>query len=453
MLRLLFRLPWYGFVVAGLVLFALAGKVYVDVQADEAAKARALAAPPPAAVPLDRFDSDRDIHIAREVHVTAWVNVDHTYTLTEHHTGRGPDYDVVRRMFVLFGPDDSADSTVARAVMLLTENQVPDLADYAMANLALTTDGGVPEHPVFTLQGEATGLPTLHAMADEALDKQGLTKSPDFIFIDPWLNGRAAALAPTPGLAGEIGGAVSVLGLFSLLIAAVKFRRRNRKPVLAATPVLPRFATPAAAPVPMSPFGLMRHQAAGLSDQDTAQSGASNAAAQAVTPPEPAPRHDPLRWLTSWRAPALGVSCMILGTALGFTPLTWIGLVLILARFALGSLRKPLRGLMSVQAMAGLRPRATPPVADAPRAQVRATGLQAWIPFAVGCGVMLVAPLVIPGALPMPGLSDLFGVTSMPSGPQGAPTPGSIGQVLLSIIALGAGAYALQAYLRRRLAR
>jgi hypothetical protein len=202
----------------------------------------ALAAPQPTAVSLSAF-TKADIHPADEVHVIGQINTAYNYTLTEQHNG----YSVVRRMWVLFGPDDSADATIARAAILLPENQVDAFTDWALAGFVATTADSI----AFRIAGQVDPSPELYRMADEALGKEGLTKSPDFIFIAPWLAGRAAGLAPRTRSDGLVHAAIpGTPGLISLLLAWWRFRRRNDVQKVRPLPVAPVMPQAMAAPAP-----------------------------------------------------------------------------------------------------------------------------------------------------------------------------------------------------------
>jgi hypothetical protein len=232
---------WKGLSVLSVIFFGLAGFILQSGLQFEADKAAALQGQMPEVVPLDAFDATRDVHLAQEVHVRGQINPEYNYTLTEHHTGKGPDYDVVRRMFVLFGPADAADAKMARAVVLLREDQVDAFVSYTAENAVEFTDQGFS----FALNGAADTVPELEDMADDALAKEGLTKAPNFVFIEPWLHGRAAALAPKPDVPWGAAGMVSVPAAVFLLMAV--WRKRRGAYV---APVAPVLAAPAvAAPI------------------------------------------------------------------------------------------------------------------------------------------------------------------------------------------------------------
>jgi len=225
MFKIIFNSRWPVPFVLSLMAFALAAIVFFGASQDEADKARALKQGPPAAASLNTFDPKRDIHPMNEVTVTGWINADYNYQLTLTTKTKSSSYDTVRRMFVLFGPEDTAETKTARAVVLLPDADVDRFIDGLMTNTA----GFAAGNPVFSLNGTATTGADLGDMAADALRKQGLTKAPGFRFIKIWpVEGRAEALAPDPDQPLQLAAFPGVPGLILFLIAAIKFTRRNR---------------------------------------------------------------------------------------------------------------------------------------------------------------------------------------------------------------------------------
>jgi hypothetical protein len=151
------------------------------------------------------------VHLANEVHVTAWINTDHNYQLTKTRKGT----DTVRRMFVLFGPGDTPETKIARGIVVLH----PDEVDAFLAQVLTGADLSDPRLP-FVLLGRRASAPDLPDMVQDAFQERGLTKDADFLVIDPYLEGRAAALAPDPEApmraATLFGGFGAVFALFAL---------------------------------------------------------------------------------------------------------------------------------------------------------------------------------------------------------------------------------------------
>ena len=225
MFKIIYNSRWSVPFILSLMAFALAAIVFFGARQDEVDKALALKNGPPAAVSLNAFDPKRDAHPMDEVTVTGWINTDYNYQLTLTTKTKRSSYDTVRRMFVLFGPEDTAETKTARAVVLLPNSDVDRFIDDVMANAT----GFAAGNPVFALNGTASKTADLDDMVVDALRKQGLTAAPNFRFIEIWpATGRAAALAPTPDQPLQLAAFPGVPGLLLFLIAIVKFTRRHR---------------------------------------------------------------------------------------------------------------------------------------------------------------------------------------------------------------------------------
>lgn len=225
MLRIVLRAPWKVHAVFTVIFLGLAFFTFQALTKVEQDKARALQEGIPAAVSLNDFDPKRDVHPADEVHVIGWINFDHNYALTETRKRKTSSYDVTRRMFVLFGPEDETDSLSARAVVLLREGDVERFKTDALVNFEEMQG----ERLVFRLNGTAERKPELYEMANDALAKQGLSKAPGFQFIEIWgPKGRESDLAPDPNGPLIVSGVVAGIGVFFLLIGIWRFRSPYR---------------------------------------------------------------------------------------------------------------------------------------------------------------------------------------------------------------------------------
>lgn len=172
---------------------ALAGAVgaFFSISNMEKGKAQALEQGIPAVVSLNDFDLEKDVHAANEVNVRGWINSEYNYELTLTEGGRSSATDEVRRMFVLFGPDDAGDSKQARAALLFE----PDMTDELLAEIFKT--GEVQNgQAIATVNGERDESPDLEDLAWDALRKEGLITGANFMFISPWERGREKALEP-----------------------------------------------------------------------------------------------------------------------------------------------------------------------------------------------------------------------------------------------------------------
>lgn len=140
MLNAAFRGHRLGQFVLAAALFALAGVFHQEHRKDEAEKVLALRQGVPAPVSLNAFDPEKDIHSADDVHVIGWINTGYNHELTETRARRS---DVVRRMFVLFGPEDTAETGTARAVVLMSEEDVDRFVDGLLVDMV----GGCRRRP------------------------------------------------------------------------------------------------------------------------------------------------------------------------------------------------------------------------------------------------------------------------------------------------------------------
>lgn len=186
---LLLVLPWWAyFPLAGGVGY-LAEMSYRGALAEQAEKAAALAEAPPPVVDLSTLRRDADIHAADEVHVRGRIDTDRNYELIKRTNGVRTG---TRFMYMMFGSQDVPGAQVVRAAMVLTKAQRDAFVDRIDDFMVAEIEG----RPVFDLNGfgELTG--TYAALAYDAIGEQGLKRSDDFIFVEPFLEGRAAALAP-----------------------------------------------------------------------------------------------------------------------------------------------------------------------------------------------------------------------------------------------------------------
>lgn len=216
MVRLFSLLPWPVMALLSALFVWMAQDGYKEELQREAEKAEALRMDAPAPVAIDAFTT-ADVHLADEVHVTTWINTDHNYELTKTRKGT----DTVRRMFVLFGPGDTPETKVARGVVVLHPVDV----DAFLEQVLSTADVTDPRF-VFSLLGKRVRSPDLSDMVDEAFEERDLSKDSDFLVIEPYLEGRAAALAPDPEAPRRVATIFGVLGAISALITLGKLRGR-----------------------------------------------------------------------------------------------------------------------------------------------------------------------------------------------------------------------------------
>jgi hypothetical protein len=216
---------------------ALAGAFHIFAQTTAAERDAARAAPQPPAVSLNDFARADDIHAESEVHVIGQINAEYNYRLIE----RGGSSTDTRFMYVLVGPQDAADTKVVRAAVILREDEIdPFLAMIAETAIAPSALGGT-----FAVSGAANSTPHHHELAIQAMAREKLTRAPDFIFIEPWLQGRDVALAPLDQEVAQIlTTIIAAPALLSLLLAAVGWRFPRAAAPLRNAPGGQHLATP-----------------------------------------------------------------------------------------------------------------------------------------------------------------------------------------------------------------
>ena len=175
------RLPWWVFVVLGVFFLPLALTAYQTTSQTEAEKAAALAGKRPALVDLGLFNKTVNTGVAGEVNIVAQIHDTHTVPMPS----KGED----AAMFVLIGAADPARTSVARAVIIAENATV--FSNWLQANVLGTGQFG----QIFQINGmvvTSAESASIHMKLDEA----GLTKSPDFVVIAPFIAGREVAYAP-----------------------------------------------------------------------------------------------------------------------------------------------------------------------------------------------------------------------------------------------------------------
>lgn len=202
-----------------------------SINSDIADQEAALRLEQPAPVSLDVFNRKTDIHLAKEVHVTARMNTDYNYRLIEERDGRK---DKIRYMYVFFGPSQAKSSKQARAAVILNPEDKDAFVDLLLTQSAanfkalLKNETTTAQANLYNLAGTRDLSPDLRKIANQAFDEQGLKKGPNFIYIEPFLEGRVAGLTPDYELLSTwkyMWG--SLLAIFAV-ITAIKFLRRHK---------------------------------------------------------------------------------------------------------------------------------------------------------------------------------------------------------------------------------
>ena len=205
-------------VLGALALAILALGYYLQIGENSlnARKAAAFVAGPPAIVEISAFDPARDITDMNEVNLRAQPVFEHAYQLTyEKSTGEDHAF-----MVPLVATNSQSDTVIA-GIALYTS---PSFSfDDVTPELMLSSAVGFGDFgPILELDGKVTPLGQWGDLTDEALAEQGLTLSADTVIFRPYMNGRAAAFAPSSktifGLLSKIAGVIGLLALAKLVL-------------------------------------------------------------------------------------------------------------------------------------------------------------------------------------------------------------------------------------------
>lgn len=220
----LFKLPFWVFLAAACGLFYLGELAHRDTHAKNQEMAQALAGQPPETTTFAAFSRQEHVGLAQEISVLATINPGYNYELTKKRKG----VDTVRYMFVLFDPADPDTSKTARGAMVLTPAEKDKFFDdYILKHGEITySDTGFVT--AVTLNGRMVRSTDLSSMVSDAFQEQGLTKSADFVYVAPFLNGRTAGLTPTV-TANEMRNVIRGVAAIVALIGLAKLMARRRK--------------------------------------------------------------------------------------------------------------------------------------------------------------------------------------------------------------------------------
>ncbi|MCP5037982.1 MAG: hypothetical protein GY945_10325 [Rhodobacteraceae bacterium] len=226
---LFLALPWwtYFFIAGGIVY--LAEKEHQSALDVRAKREAALQSPAPEAVNLSDFRRATDISPVKEVTVTGWFNFDYNYHLIEETNTIETDS---HHLYVLFGQSDTQETKVARAAIVLDDTEWEWFAE----NLNQFYDFEASQSQFqYTFNGFGRSNNGVGSHVSDVFSDEGLTKSPDFIFLSPFFKGREVALTasdtpPKTRLNGLIFAAVVALFGVARLMMHQGGSRPARKP-------------------------------------------------------------------------------------------------------------------------------------------------------------------------------------------------------------------------------
>jgi hypothetical protein len=221
-----FRAPWYVPAIFALIVF-VAGYVLVQEERKQAAnRAASLEQGPPPRTDLADFDFNRDTRYNGEVNLEVYVDPSLNTSLTYTTKRRRSESVDERMLYFLFDPSETRASGQLRAVMMIDMDQVDDIAGYVFKN-RISDDS---DNVIFALSGSARKSVSggFKDLIDQAVAQSGLTKSPHFVIITPWIEGREAALETDPSLESLTIQFFGMLGGGLTLLALLKFLTRGR---------------------------------------------------------------------------------------------------------------------------------------------------------------------------------------------------------------------------------
>jgi hypothetical protein len=217
---------WLQLAIAGALVFVGVNERQGSAAEREQAIAQ-LQAAPPATVAIADFAATKPDDGPREFSVSAQFAAEHNTRLITTKKGKTVDE---KLMIVLIDPEAAADEKVARAVIVFEPEQQDAMVDWLVANMTTMGEAG----PVVTIAGLVTRSSEASNVAD-ALRDQGMTKAPDFFFMQPFVNGRDAGykarIASIESRDGTLffsfAGIFALIGFGKLLLRRVRDNRRS----------------------------------------------------------------------------------------------------------------------------------------------------------------------------------------------------------------------------------
>jgi hypothetical protein len=184
---------------------------------------------PPATIPITAFSTDAPKDMPVELSVSAQVALDHNTRLVRKTNSVTTGEDL---MYVLVDPASGADINVAHGAIVIDPDNLGAFIEWMSQN---TTSFGAAG-PVVTFAGlRAMQHNSSHAYS--AMNKQGMTIAPDFVFIEPFIAGREATLSTPPAKRAQVVWAIYGFAGLLALVGLAKFKSRSAPKVAPANPV------------------------------------------------------------------------------------------------------------------------------------------------------------------------------------------------------------------------
>ncbi|HMO08810.1 MAG TPA: hypothetical protein PKD10_14365 [Paracoccaceae bacterium] len=231
------------FVIAGLLVWM--AMTTAQTAADRSlAYAEMLAAAPPETVAVGEVPLDATPRIPDELSVVAQLSMPNNIRLIRRKNGIVTSEHL---LYLLMDPEAGADETAVRAAVAIDPNHLDAFAAFLVSQSV----GFGAQGPVVVLSGFQTSF-SRSSHAREAIANRGLTPAAGFYFIEPFLNGREAALTHRIARGSSeddtfywAAAAFAALGGFNVLRA---LRRRGGASSVPALPPHAPVVSPPAAP-------------------------------------------------------------------------------------------------------------------------------------------------------------------------------------------------------------
>ena len=254
LLRVFGILPPAACYLLAVVAFFSTYYVYEGYFVDQKAMADALALPAPQAIPIDLYSGEASKF--GEVALVAQIRNEWTLTLRS-----GADTKVVS---FLVAPGASELGTEALGAISLPADKISALSAW----LEATAIGTSPLGQVYEMDGRIAS-PQESAAVIDLLGDSGIRVSENFIFVEPFMNGREAALTPPPiNYSGYVVGGIIVLLLTFVGYQRTLEDRASRRPRVSSTDVMSKL-TPMAPGDAKPEFEMAPRQRTSKADPDS----------------------------------------------------------------------------------------------------------------------------------------------------------------------------------------
>lgn len=278
---------WVHFLLAGGVV-GIGHYIHDSGSKGYAEKIRLSQATPPEVMSIIDFQSDAPRSFPVEVNLRAQIAIDHNVNLVRTKNDKTVGE---RAMYILVAPDAAPDTKVAYGAVILQPSEVDLLGEWAETQVS---EGGMLG-PILTFDGLVDHpYDTSHIM--DALQNQGFTAAPSFVYVDPFLTGREAGLAIKPRDKPLDIVYTYYIAAFFVLLGVLKFGLRLRrkgqgaaaKPSVAPLAVAaPMAAETISIPEPMPAAQTASHALPELASNDFIGALARKAAASAAKASQP----------------------------------------------------------------------------------------------------------------------------------------------------------------------